>query len=86
MNQIRSAKLRIDAQKSTVGQAQRGFDISKIRYTEGSGSLLEINDAETALTRAKVNEIMAVLDYYVTRAEYERTTGQIDEKYRRMVR
>ncbi|MBC8125512.1 MAG: TolC family protein [Candidatus Kapabacteria bacterium] len=86
VNQIRSAKLRIDAQKSTVGQAQRGFDISKIRYTEGSGSLLEINDAETALTRAKVNEIMAVLDYYVTRAEYERTTGQIDEKYRRMVR
>jgi len=86
VNQIRSAKLRIDAQKSTVGQAQRGFDISKIRYTEGSGSLLEINDAETALTRAKVNEIMAVLDYYVTRAEYERTTGQIDDKYRRMVR
>jgi len=27
-----------------------------------------------------------VLDYYVTRAEYERTTGQIDDKYRRMVR
>ncbi|MBK7185494.1 MAG: TolC family protein [Ignavibacteria bacterium] len=86
VNQIRSAKLRIDAQKTTVAQAQRGFDISKIRYTEGTGSLLEINDAETALARAQVNEISALLDYYVTRAEYERATGLVDEKYRRMVR
>lgn len=86
INQIRSAKLRIDAQKSTVSQAQRGFDIAKIRYTEGTGSLLEINDAETALARARVNEISALLDYYVTRAEYERATGQLDEKYRRMAR
>lgn len=86
VNQIRSAKLRIDAQKSTVKQAQRGFDISKIRYTEGTGNLLEINDAETALARAKVNEISALLDYYVTRADYDRATGQLDDKYRRMVR
>lgn len=86
VNQIRSAKQRIDAQKTTVAQAQRGFDISKIRYTEGTGSLLEINDAETALARAQVNEISALLDYYVTRAEYERATGLVDEKYRRMVR
>ncbi len=86
INQIRSAKLRIDAQKTTVAQAQRGFDISKIRYTEGTGSLLEINDAETALARARVNEISALLDYYVTRAEYERATGQVDEKYRRLAR
>lgn len=86
VNQIRSAKLRIDAQKTTVAQAQRGFDISKIRYTEGTGNLLEINDAETALARAQVNSISALLDYYVTRAEYERVIGQIDERYRRMVR
>jgi len=86
VNQIRSSKLRIDAQKTTVGQAQRGFDISKIRYTEGTGSLLEINDAEAALARAQVNEISALLDYYVTRAEYERATGLIEDRYRRMVR
>lgn len=86
INQLAAARARINAQSSTVGQAQRGFEISQIRYREGTGSLLEISDAETALSRAQVNEISARLDYYTTRADYERVTGQIDERYRRMVK
>jgi outer membrane protein TolC len=69
-----------------VSQATRGYDISKIRYTEGTGSLLEITDAETSLAQARVNEINALLDYHVKRADFDRVTGVIDEKYRRMVR
>jgi outer membrane protein TolC len=86
INQLSSAKARITAQASTVSQAQRGFDISQIRYKEGTGSLLEISDAETALSRAQVNEISARLDYHTTKADYDRVTGQIDERYRRMVK
>ncbi len=86
VNQMRAAKLRIDAQKSTVGQAQRGFDIARIRYTEGTGSILEINDAETALARARVNEISALLDYYVTRATLDRVTGDVEERFLRLAR
>jgi outer membrane protein TolC len=86
VNQLSSAKARITAQASTVNQAQRGYDISQIRYKEGTGSLLEISDAETALSRAQVNEISARLDYHTTKAEYDRVTGQIDERYRRMVK
>lgn len=86
LNDVRSAKLRIDAQKTSVSQANRGYDISKIRYTEGTGSLLEITDAETALAQARVNEINALLDYHVKRADFERVTGVIDEKYRRIAR
>ncbi len=86
LNDVRSAKLRIEAQKSSVSQANRGYDIAKIRYTEGTGSLLEITDAETALAQASVNEINALLDYYVKRADFDRVTGIIDEKYRRLAR
>ncbi len=86
VNQLGSAKARIAAQASTVYQAQRGYDISQIRYKEGTGSLLEISDAETALSRARVNEISARLDYHTTKAEYDRVTGQIDERYRRIVK
>lgn len=84
VNQLKSAKSRIDAQRSTVSQAQRGLAIAKIRYNEGAGNLLEINDAETALARSKVNELNALYDYRVTRAELDRVTGQIDAKYRRL--
>lgn len=85
INQLESARLRIQAQKTTVDQAQRGFDIAKVRYKEGTGSLLEITDAETSLAQAKVNAINALVDYHVTRADYDRSVGRIDPKYFRMV-
>lgn len=85
INQLESAKQRSDAQKSTVDQAQRGYEIARIRYREGTGSLLEITDAETSLSQAKVNAINALVDYHVTRADYERATGQIDPRYMRSV-
>ncbi|NQW29536.1 MAG: TolC family protein [Ignavibacteria bacterium] len=81
INQLVSAKRRIDAQKSTVMQAQRGYDISRIRYTEGTGSVLEINDAETSLARAKVNSLQALFDYYSMNAEYDRVCGNIEAQY-----
>ncbi|MBU3698596.1 MAG: TolC family protein [Candidatus Kapabacteria bacterium] len=86
INQLESARERSLAQKSTVEQAQRGYEIARIRYREGTGSLLEINDAETSLAQAKLNAITALVDYHVTRADFERATGQVDRSYWRFVR
>jgi outer membrane protein TolC len=85
INKMRSALDRIQAQQSTIEQAQRGYDISRIRYTEGTGSLLEINDAEVALARARVNRLSALLDYYSTRSDYDRTVGHVSDRYMSMV-
>lgn len=85
INKMKSAHERIQAQQSTIEQAQRGYDISRIRYTEGTGSLLEINDAEVALARARVNRLSALLDYYSTRADYDRAVGAVSDRYMRMV-
>ncbi|MFZ9870945.1 MAG: TolC family protein, partial [Candidatus Kapaibacteriota bacterium] len=80
INDLQSALERITAQQSTVEQAQRGFEIARIRYTEGTGSLLEINDAETALAQARVNRLQALYDYYLARAQYDLVTGSIREE------
>jgi outer membrane protein TolC len=85
INQLESAAQRSNAQKSTVDQAQRGYEIARIRYREGTGSLLEITDAETSLSQSKVNAINALVDYHVTHADFDRATGQIDPKYMRSV-
>ncbi len=85
INQLESAAQRSKAQKSTVDQAQRGYEIARIRYREGTGSLLEITDAETSLAQSRVNSINALVDYHVTRADFDRATGQIDQKYLRSV-
>lgn len=84
LNDLASAKERIEAQVSTVEQAQRGYEIAKIRYAEGVGSLLEINDSQTALSQAQVNQQSALFDFYIRLADFERVTGQVSEKYMRM--
>ncbi len=84
INDLASAKERIEAQQSTVTQAQRGYDISRIRYDEGTGSILEINDSQTALARAQVNRLAALVEYYTRLADFEKVTGTIPDKYLRM--
>lgn len=81
VNEIVSALERIQAQQSTVDQALRGVEIARLRYSEGTGNLLEVNDAETALARAQVNRLQALLDYHTNRAEYDRVTGQVPAEY-----
>jgi len=81
MNSLRSAVERINAQTSTVQQARRGYDISLIRYREGTGNLLEINDAELAFARAKVNRVQSIHDYYAARADYDKLVAGFDSKY-----
>lgn len=81
LNTLQSARLRIDAQRATVRQAERGLEIGRIRYTEGTGNLLEISDAETALARARVNRVQALHDYVVAIADYERVLGLVNPQY-----
>lgn len=81
LNNITSAKQRISAQQRTVDQAQRGYDIALIRYREGTGSLLEINDADLALSQARNNKIQALHDFYAAKADLDRLLANLDQKY-----
>ena len=70
---LEEAKKRIDTQTSTVEQAEKGYSIATVRYQDGSGTQLEVNDADLALMRAKVNRVQAVYDYLVAQADFEQT-------------
>jgi outer membrane protein TolC len=84
-NMLESARERILAQSKNVDQAQRGVDIAGIRYREGTGSLLEVNDAEYALATAQLNRVSALYDYYVSKTELDRVTAGFDPVYFRSV-
>ena len=73
--QLRQAQQRIEAQGKTVEQAERGYRIATTRFLSGSGTQLEVNDAQLALTQAKVNRIQAVYDYLVASADFDKTLG-----------
>ncbi len=68
---IKETRFQIDAYSSTVEQAQTGYDISLKRYASGVGTQLETIDSLVELTRARVNYLNSIFDYYVLHAELE---------------
>jgi outer membrane protein len=77
--QLEQSQKRIEAQTRTVEQAERGYKIASTRFLSGSGTQLEVNDAQLALTQAKVNRMQAVYDYLVASAELDQLIGRFPE-------
>jgi outer membrane protein TolC len=67
---------RYNAAQKGVEQAERGYIIVQKRYDTGAGTLLEMNDAELAMTQAKLNFNQAIYDYIVAQSELEKITGK----------
>ncbi|TFG63766.1 MAG: TolC family protein, partial [Gemmatimonadales bacterium] len=76
-NQVTESLARAEAQRSTVGEATRGFEIASTLYREGTGSRLEVVDAELALRHSEVNYAQAVYDYLVARAQLDLAVGSV---------
>ncbi len=68
---LESAQKRIEAQGLNVEQAEKGYRIAVTRFQTGSGTQLEVNDADVALLRARVNRAQAIYDYLVAKADLE---------------
>lgn len=73
-NMLRAAE-QISSSKLGIEQAERGYSIAKTRYNTGSGTILELNDAEVALTQAKLNYNQAIYDYLKAKVEFETISG-----------
>lgn len=76
-DQVSEARARADAQRRAVGEARRGFQIASSQYREGTGSRLEVTDAELALRQSELNYAQAVYDYLVARARLDFAVGRV---------
>ena len=63
------------AAQNTVASAQKAYDISEASYRVGRGRLIELNDAQLALTQAKLAESQAIYNFVVAKAQLEQTLG-----------
>ena len=68
---IEEKLFQIDAYSATIEQAQLGYDIALKRYSSGIGTQLENIDSLVELTRAKINYLDAVFEYYDLHARLE---------------
>lgn len=77
LGNLEQARKRIDAQGKTVEMAERGYKIVTTRFLSSAATQLEVNDAQLALTQAKVNRVQAIYDYLSASADLEQLIGRL---------
>lgn len=68
---------RIKVSEGAVIQAEENYRVSQVRYREGVTTNSEVLDAQTLLTRARMNYYNALYDHWVARAKMDKATGNI---------
>lgn len=63
------------AAEDAVSSAQKAYDIAERSYQVGRSTLLELNDAQLALTQARLSQSQAVYNFVVAKAQLEQTLG-----------
>lgn len=71
----REAGERLQAQETTIAEAEEGLRIAQLRYSNGVGTQLEVLSAESALTQARNNYVQATHDAALAVYRLLRVTG-----------
>jgi outer membrane protein TolC len=66
----------LESQKKVQEQAEEALRLAMARAEAGSGTQLDVLNAQTSLTEARTTQIQALRDYSVARARLERAIGQ----------
>lgn len=72
---IEQARHRVQVQTKSIEQAEKGYEIAQVRYQNGVGTQLELNDADLSLRQVRANYIQAVYDFQVAIADLQQLTG-----------
>lgn len=76
------ARDQVAVANQALSQAQTAFQLARVRYNAGVASraglspLLEVSDAQAALTLAEQNQVNALYDYNNARAQLDRSIGR----------
>jgi outer membrane protein TolC len=69
------AKEVLDSQTKVQEQAEEALREANARFDAGTGTQLDVLDAETSLTQARTTQVQALHDYASARAKLERAIG-----------
>ncbi len=72
---LRTAAEQVRAARDLLVSAEQSEQVALGRYREGVGSILDLLTAETALARARAQEIQARADYFVAAARLTQSVG-----------
>ena len=71
-----SSIAQVNSNNIAVSQAERALSISNKRYEVGKGTILEVNQSQTALTQAQLTYNQSIYDYLTNKSDYDYTLGR----------
>ena len=66
----------VGSNAEAVKQAEKAVSISSKRYEVGRGTILELNQSETAETQAELTYVQSIYDYLTNKADLDYTLGK----------
>lgn len=78
LNNMQSSVKKYYASAATVGQAQRGYDISVKRYEVGRGTLVDVDNSQVALTQAELGRNSAIYNFLVAKVSLDKVLGNYE--------
>lgn len=76
INSMKAAQEQLLVNKDAISQAERGYEIAKVRYQTGSGTILELNDSELSMTQANLNYQQSLYDFLTAQTNLEKVLGK----------
>ena len=73
---VEAAQERIQAAQVVIASAQENFRLAQGRFDVGVGTILELTDAQLALTQASNTEAQALAEYRIALAQLDRAAGR----------
>lgn len=80
-NKMTVAREKVKSLSGSVITAKRGYEIAEIRYKEGAGSQVEINDASSSVVQINMNYLQAVYEYIDAVIDIKGILGDVPNKY-----
>jgi outer membrane protein len=75
---VLTAGRRLETARDLVASARASADVTRGRYQEGVGSILDLLTAQAALETAQAEDVRARSDYLVALAQLARASGHLD--------
>ncbi len=79
--ELKRVQSSLDAQERNVSLAEKAYDISVVRYKEGTGNQLEVQNADMELKQARINRLQTIYDYIIAKSSLDEILGKVDPKY-----
>ena len=71
-----SSLAQVNSNSIAVAQAEKALSISNKRYEVGRGTILEVNQSQTALTQAQLTYNQSIYDYLTNKSDFDYTLGK----------